>query len=181
MLLKIRNYFFQYEKKKSIYSPVKSKVDFHQLRINFIDELTSLFQCFYTRISNDEIILNQFFLKYCSTFKVMIKKQNSLEIVPEEKSGITAVEQQTEVSHKKGTIWEAVLKADQETLDRLLQDNPKIINARGPVGECPIHMLFLYGSETHLNMAQYLIKRFPQIIIQIYNKPVSIHIYPFIT
>jgi hypothetical protein len=99
-----------------------------------------------------------------------------MEIVSETKSGLTAVEQQTEVSRKKGTIWETILKADQETLERLLHDNPKIINARGPVGECPIHMLFLFGSETHLNMARYLIKRFPQIIVQIYNKPVSVHI-----
>ncbi len=105
----------------------------------------------------------------------MIKRENSLEIFSEEKSGLTAVEQQTEVSHKKGTIWEATLKADQQALERLLHDNPKILNARGPVGECPIHMLFLYGSQTHLNMAQYLIKRFPQIIIQIYNKPVKIY------
>jgi len=107
----------------------------------------------------------------------MVKSENSTEILSEEKSGLTAVEKQTEVSRKKGTIWEAVLKADQETLERLLHENPNIINARGPVGECPIHMLFLYGSETHLNMAQYLIKRFPQIIVQIYNKPVSVHLY----
>jgi hypothetical protein len=107
----------------------------------------------------------------------MKQSENSIEILSEEKSGLTAVEQQTEVSRKKGTIWEAVLKADQETLERLLRENPNIINARGPVGECPIHMLFLYGSEAHLNMAQYLIKRFPQIITQIYNKPVSVSIY----
>ena len=108
---------------------------------------------------------------------MMAQSDNSIEIVSEEKSGLTAVEQQTEVSRKKGTIWEAILSADQDTLERLLHGNPNIINARGPVGECPIHMLFLYGSETHLNMAQYLIRRFPQITVQIYNKPVSVHIY----
>ena len=43
----------------------------------------------------------------------------------------------------------------------------------GPVGECPIHMLFLYGSETHLNMAQYIISHFPHTITQIYNGAVS--------
>jgi hypothetical protein len=86
----------------------------------------------------------------------------------------SAVEQQTENSRKGGTIWEAVRKADQPAMERLVKLDPKNVNARGPVGECPIHMLFLYGSETHLNMARYLITNFPQSITQIYNQPVKL-------
>ncbi len=85
----------------------------------------------------------------------------------------SAVERQTENSRKGGTIWEAVLKADQPTMERLVKEDPTNIDARGPVGECPVHMLFLYGTETHLNMARYLIKKFPSTIKQFYNQPVS--------
>ncbi|CAF2968451.1 unnamed protein product [Rotaria sp. Silwood2] len=89
----------------------------------------------------------------------------------DERSNQSAVERQTEASHKSGTIWEAVRKADQAALERLLDADSNSINARGPVGECPIHMLFLYGTEAHLNMAQYLITRFPETIVQSYNQP----------
>ena len=85
---------------------------------------------------------------------------------------LSAVERQTENSRKGGTIWEAVRKADEATFKHLVNEDPKNVNARGPVGECPIHMLFLYGTETHLSMAQYLITNFPHTITQIYNLPV---------
>ncbi|CAF0965109.1 unnamed protein product [Rotaria sordida] len=83
---------------------------------------------------------------------------------------LSAVEQQTEASHKDGPIWEAVRKADQAALERLLDADHNSIYARGPVGDCPIHMLFLYGTEAHLNTARYLITRFPETVIQIYNQ-----------
>jgi len=85
----------------------------------------------------------------------------------------SAVERQTENSRKGGTIWEAVRKADQAAMERLVKEDPKNVDARGPVGECPIHMLFLYGTETHLNMARYLITKFPRTITQIYNQSVN--------
>ncbi|CAF4381247.1 unnamed protein product, partial [Rotaria magnacalcarata] len=88
----------------------------------------------------------------------------------EDESVLSAIERQTENSRKGGTIWEAVRKADEAALKRLLSENPSNADARGPVGECPIHMLFLYGTETHLNMARYLIINFPYTITQIYNK-----------
>ena len=91
----------------------------------------------------------------------------------EDVSTASAVERQTENSRKGGTIWEAVRKADQAAMERLVTENPSFVNARGPVGECPIHMLFLYGSETHLQMARYLLSHFPQTLTQIYNQEVS--------
>ncbi|CAF3802067.1 unnamed protein product [Rotaria sp. Silwood1] len=91
----------------------------------------------------------------------------------DEGSNRSAVERQTEASHKSGTIWEAVRKADRAELERLLDVDPNSIFARGPVGDCPIHMLFLYGTEAHLNIARHLITRFPETVVQIYNQPVD--------
>ena len=88
-------------------------------------------------------------------------------------SKLSAVERQTENSRKGGTIWEAVRKADEITFKRLVNEDRNNVEARGPVGECPVHMLFLYGSEIHLQIAQYLITNFPRTIIQIYNQPVT--------
>lgn len=99
-------------------------------------------------------------------------RQASIDVV-EDDLDLSAVERQTENSRKGGTIWEAVRKADEATFKRLLQANPSNADARGPVGDCPIHMLFLYGTEAHLSMARYLIINFPHTITQIYNKQVN--------
>ena len=88
-------------------------------------------------------------------------------------SVLSAVERQTENSRKGGTIWEAVRKADFAAMRILVEEDPNNVNARGPVGECPIHMLFLYGTEIHLEMARYIISHFPHTITHIYNQPVS--------
>lgn len=85
----------------------------------------------------------------------------------------SAVERQTENSRKGGTIWQTLLTADYDAMVRLVTEDSKNVDARGPVGECPIHMLFLYGTETHLNMARYLIKRFPYTLTQYYNGAVN--------
>lgn len=86
---------------------------------------------------------------------------------------LSAVERQTEASRKGGTIWEAVRKADPEAMKQLVKQDAENVNARGPVGECPVHMCFLYGSETHASMGRYLITHFPHTITQIYNETVG--------
>ena len=109
-----------------------------------------------------------------SRFRKSLKKEDN-EAANEQddkNSVLSAVERQTENSRKGGTIWEAVRKADEEAFKRLVTLDPQNVNARGPVGECPAHMLFLYGTETHLKMARYLIKNFPYTITQIYNQAV---------
>jgi hypothetical protein len=85
------------------------------------------------------------------------------------------VEQKTELMYKDDTIWTAVFNADQIAVERFIAADPNVVNMRGAVGECPIHMLFLYGTDAHLEIARDLITRFPEIVIQIYNKPVSVH------
>jgi hypothetical protein len=85
----------------------------------------------------------------------------------------SAMEKQEENLRKGGTIWEAVCKADEATFKNLIKENPSNVDVRGPIGECPIHMLFLYGTETHLNMARYLITNFPHTLTQTYNQPVN--------
>ncbi|CAF3781223.1 unnamed protein product [Adineta steineri] len=82
------------------------------------------------------------------------------------------VEEQTELMYKDDTIWTAVFNADKNAIEGLINNDPNVINTRGAVGECPIHMLFLYGSDAHLEIAQDLILRYPTIVTQIYNKPV---------
>jgi hypothetical protein len=83
------------------------------------------------------------------------------------------VEQQTELMYKDDTIWTAVFNADKTAMEILIENDPNIIEARGAVGECPIHMLFLYGTNEHLRIARDLLIRFPKIVTQIYNKSVS--------
>jgi hypothetical protein len=90
-------------------------------------------------------------------------------------STLSAVERQTENSRKGGTIWEALRKADAAAMKDLVTIDGENVNARGPVGECPVHMLFLYGTETHLSMARYLIINFPHTITQIYNQSVYLN------
>jgi hypothetical protein len=106
-------------------------------------------------------------------FGVAQRRKELLLKSQEEESKLSAVEKQAENSRKGGTIWEAVRKADEAQFKRLLSDDPKNADARGPIGECPIHMLFLYGTETHLNMARYLITQFPHTLTQTYNQAVN--------
>ncbi|CAF3835136.1 unnamed protein product [Rotaria sordida] len=68
------------------------------------------------------------------------------------------------------TIWTAVFNADENAINRLIDAYPNIIMSRGVVGEYPIHMLFLYGTDQHLKIARDLIIRFSMIMTQVYNK-----------
>jgi hypothetical protein len=101
------------------------------------------------------------------------QKRKDFSAASSDELKLSAVERQTENSRKGGTIWEAVRKADEPAFKRLLKEDPLNVDARGPVGECPAHMLFLYGTESHLNMARYLVTNFPHTITQIYNQDVN--------
>jgi hypothetical protein len=98
-----------------------------------------------------------------------------VEKIDSEASDQLDVEQQTELMHQGDSIWTAVFKADKIAIEALISTDSDVIYKRGPVGECPIHMLFLYGSDAHLEIARELITRFPAIVTQTYNKTVSLH------
>ena len=80
---------------------------------------------------------------------------------------------QTESMHKAGTIWSDVLKADREAIGLQIATNQDILKTRGGVGECPIHMLFLYGSDAHLEIARELLTEYPDLAEQFYNEKVT--------
>ncbi|CAF4544811.1 unnamed protein product, partial [Rotaria socialis] len=79
------------------------------------------------------------------------------------KSNQSGVEQQTELMYKENTIWTAIFNADKVAIDELIEHDRNVVDTRGAVGECPIHMLFLYGTEAHLDIARDLLIRFPLI------------------
>ncbi|CAF3806276.1 unnamed protein product [Rotaria sp. Silwood1] len=78
------------------------------------------------------------------------------------------VEQQTKLMHEDNTIWRAVYNADKIAIDHFIDADPDLINKRGAIGECPIHVLFLRGTDAHFDIARDLILRFPTIITQTY-------------
>ncbi len=98
---------------------------------------------------------------------ILLIEKNDLKLDHDE------VEEQTELMYKDNTIWTAVYNADKTAIDTLIDTDPNVLNMRGAVGECPIHMLFLGGTNEHLTIARDLITRFPRIVTQVYNKPVS--------
>ncbi|CAF5188405.1 unnamed protein product, partial [Rotaria sp. Silwood1] len=63
------------------------------------------------------------------------------------------VEQQTELMYKDNTIWTAVFNADEDAINRLIDADLNVIMSRGAVGDCPIHMLFLCGTDKHMKIA----------------------------
>ncbi|CAF0946381.1 unnamed protein product, partial [Didymodactylos carnosus] len=85
-------------------------------------------------------------------------------------SNSMAVEKQTEAARQTGTIWDIIRKADQASLEYMLSTDPSKVNERGFVGECPLHMMFIYGTDSHIEMAKYVIGKFPDATTQIYNQ-----------
>jgi hypothetical protein len=75
--------------------------------------------------------------------------------------------------YKVDTIWTAAFNADKTAIRQLVKDDSNVLRLRGPVGECPIHMLFLYGTDAHLDIARDLLREHPDIVTQVYNKPVN--------
>lgn len=73
-------------------------------------------------------------------------------------------EEQIEVSRVAGTIWNAVLNADQSAVRALCEADPSVIDLRGAVGDLPIHMCFLYNSPAHLELAKWIMNHYPHTI-----------------
>ena len=69
-----------------------------------------------------------------------------------------AVEAQAENVRVGDNIWNTILRADLERLQQMIETNGiGILQDRGPVGECPLHLAFLYNSEAHTRLIDYII------------------------
>jgi ankyrin repeat protein len=107
-------------------------------------------------------------------------------------------EEQIEVSRIEGTIWNAVLAADQTLVKQLCEHDNSVVEQRGAVGELPIHMsadsartarettliratpfssvspvslrcrCFLYNSPAHLELAKWIMNHYPHTITSTY-------------
>ena len=75
---------------------------------------------------------------------------------------------QIESLHKAGNIFNAILNADRKAVDALLRANPHVLSQRGPVGELPLHMAFLYNTPAHHVLAFYLMSLCPHVIAEPY-------------
>jgi len=75
---------------------------------------------------------------------------------------------QIEALHQAGNIFNAVLRHDRKAVDALLRADPHVLSTRGPVGELPLHMAFLYASPAHHVLAFYLMSRCPHLITETY-------------
>ncbi|CAF1001466.1 unnamed protein product, partial [Didymodactylos carnosus] len=98
-------------------------------------------------------------------FKALLNRKRTRSLLGND------VEKQTDAALEYGTIWYIIRKANQKQLEKLLNKDPDKVNERGLLGECPLHMLFLYGMPKHLQLAKYIINKFPDTITATYNKP----------
>jgi len=75
---------------------------------------------------------------------------------------------QIEALHQAGNIFNAVLRHDRKAIDALLRADPHVLSTRGPVGELPLHMCFLYGSPAHHVLGFYLMAIAPHLVTETY-------------
>lgn len=54
-------------------------------------------------------------------------------------------------------------------MKNIVTANPEAIRSRGPVGETPLHLLVLYHSPKHIEIAKWLLDRFPDLILDEYE------------
>ncbi len=66
------------------------------------------------------------------------------------------VEEQTVASSEGESIWSFIHNEDIAGLKALVTRKPDSMEERGPVGEIPLHLCFLYGSPKQLEMAWWL-------------------------
>ena len=76
---------------------------------------------------------------------------------------------QIEALHKAGNIFNAILNADRKAVETLLRANPHVLSQRGPVGELPLHMCYLYNTPAHQVLAFYLMSLCPHVIAEQYT------------
>jgi hypothetical protein len=67
-----------------------------------------------------------------------------------------------ELPRAEDRIWSALLKADLAAVRKIVDNDPVVCFERGGVGEVPLHLAFLYNSDKHFEIAQFLIDRVPE-------------------
>jgi ankyrin repeat protein len=79
------------------------------------------------------------------------------------------VSDQTALFNEKGTIWEAVKSGNIDAARAMCKQKPKLLDERGPVGENPLHLCFLFNMPTQLQLAKDLLTEHPEYLDAIYE------------
>jgi hypothetical protein len=78
---------------------------------------------------------------------------------------------QVELSRAEDKIWSALLKGDLAAVRKIVDKDHDACFERGGVGEVPLHLAFLYNSDKHFEIAQFLIDRAPECLTAVYENP----------
>lgn len=82
-----------------------------------------------------------------------------------------AVERQAEsaAANPATSIWSAIKAGDVGAVSRLLDASPEMADARGAVGETPLHFAYLLNSPAHRLIARELLRRKPSLVADVYE------------
>lgn len=78
------------------------------------------------------------------------------------------VAEQTEASKTPNSIWNYIITGNLKEVVKLSKDR-KVMRDRGPVGELPIHLCFLYNGPTQIKMAWHMIEEDPTLLTEEYT------------
>lgn len=96
---------------------------------------------------------------------------DALNLKPIVAEGENDVEQQTEQSRAKDTIWSYIHSGNVDGVKTLISQKASVMRERGPVGEIPLHLCFLYSSEKQIQMAWDMIAEDPTLLLEEYTGP----------
>ena len=78
------------------------------------------------------------------------------------------LQKQAEAAHQDG-IWSYLLEGNYEKVVSIIENNNSMAYTRGAMKELPLHLCFLYNSEKHFKIAKYLLEKFNDTILTIYE------------
>eukprot|EP00808_Paulinella_micropora_P004622 g14134.t1 len=81
-----------------------------------------------------------------------------------------AVGDQTVLMNTEGSIWHAVVMADQDKVLKILARDPKALDEKGAVGENPLHLCLLLNTPNHLDLAVQILDQYPRYLRAKYEK-----------
>lgn len=92
-----------------------------------------------------------------------------LDLFAKEGKSEADVEKQTEKAHATDTIWSFIRSGDVDGVKKLISKDPSVMRDRGPVGEIPLHLCFLYNSEKQIQMAWDMIAEDKSLVLEEYS------------